>query len=147
LLDPEGIIRVAQRMLDQKKKVAAQLVGGYADPVVKWTGQELLPQVFLVDWNFCCETNFMFLLENTRPDCAEMVLKDNIVYHGSFDELVLNCGNRVQWGVHVGHPAWFNFAHLDRPAGADSNGGKGWDSRAEQLAAEREVMRRFGCVL
>jgi hypothetical protein len=144
LLDPDGIVRVAQRMIDQKKQVAAQLVGGYADPVVKWTGKEILPQVFLVNWDFCIQSGFMFKLENTRPDCTEMMLKDNIDFHGDFDQLVMNCGNRAQWGVHLGNPNWFNFAHLDRPPGADSNGGRGWATRAEQLAMERNVMRRFG---
>jgi len=98
----------------------------------------------MVDWKFCLETNFMFVLENTRPDCPEVMLKDNIEEYGNFDDLVLSGGNRVQWGVHVGNPHWFNFAHLDRPIGADSNGGIGWGSRAKQLAKEREVMRKFG---
>jgi len=146
LLQEEGIYNAAKEMFVNGKAMACQTVGGYDDPVVKWTGREIMPQVFMVDPGFVKRTKFLLDPVNTRPDCPEMTLLDNInvalaADNRDFETGVLNKGSRSQWGI---HQSWFPFAHLDRPVGADSNGGQGWESREAQLSLEREVLTRFG---
>jgi hypothetical protein len=146
LLSEDGLYGALEEMLQTQSVIACQVVGGYADPVVKWTGREIMPQIFMLDADFVRRTQYLLKSVNTRPDCPEMTLLDNLLIalkndEKSFEKDVLNKGTRSQWGI---HQTWFPFAHLDRPPGADHNGGQRWGSREQQIEMEKNVLARFG---
>jgi len=149
ILNDEAVHSIAARMMNENKLFATQTVSGYDDPVVKWTGQDILPQIFLVNWKFCKETRFLFEYEDTRPDAAELAIKDNLdmclqKVGKNFTDDALDFGARSQWGVHP-NPGFIPIAHLDRKPGADNNDGLiGWRSREEQLIFERSLLHDLG---
>jgi hypothetical protein len=147
LLNFMSIELAAKRLILSDKVATFETVPGYKDPCIPWSGTDLFPQLFLVDWKFCIRTKFLFEYINTRPDVMEITLKDNLDWAlqddgKNFDDHVIDCGGRAQWNVH-NKPQFVTFAHLDRPIGADFDPNLRWDNYFQQLRFEKQVMRHF----
>lgn len=147
LLDWTSIQYMTDRMYHAGRVAMVETVGDYYDPCILWTGQDIFPQLFLVDWKFCIESRFLFDYVNTRPDVMEITLKDNLDFaldrvDKTFEDDVIDCKGRVQWGCHS-KPHFISFAHLDRPIGADNDSSLRWESREKQLMFEKNVLNYF----
>ncbi len=147
ILDWDTVRRVGELMQKHDRVATFQTVSQKPSQVINWGENDLLPQMFVVDWNFCQRTDFLFKYKNTRPDVMEMALKDNLNHclakdNKNFTDHVFDFGTRCQWGAHI-PPDFIHFAHLDRPPGSDGDSNLRWDNRAKQLEYESLTMKRF----
>ncbi len=153
LLNESSIVQLANRIMNEKKIATFQTVSisGW-EPSAEWhIGQgtdNLLPQLFMVDWNFCKRTKFLFEYFNTIPHCMEASLGDNfhtaLKIDGCTIDDVIWGPKRQQWGIHD-HCEWVQFAHLDKKPGATDSSPKWlWGSRKEQLDYERKMLQYYG---